>query len=55
MRAFIKTLFGDTWNIAGVALIVAIGAGLTELGHPGFAVFVMPAAGLCVVAWLACH
>jgi hypothetical protein len=55
VRAFIKTLFGDARNIAGVALIVAAAAGPTELGHPGFAVFVMPAAGLCVVAWLARH
>jgi hypothetical protein len=53
MKAFIKTLFGDIWNIAGVAVIVAVAAGLTGLGHPGWAVFAMPAASLCVVGWLA--
>lgn len=26
MKAFVKTLFGDTPNIAGVALIVAVAA-----------------------------
>ena len=26
MKAFVKTLFGDTLNIAGVALIVAVAA-----------------------------
>ena len=55
MKAFVKTLFGDTWNIAGVAVIVAVAAGLTGLGHPGWAVFAMPAAGLAVVGWLACR
>ncbi|MDR3531262.1 MAG: hypothetical protein P4L90_12010 [Rhodopila sp.] len=55
MKAFIKTLFGDASNIAGVALIVAVAAGLTGLGHPAWAVFAMPAAGLGVVAWLARH
>jgi hypothetical protein len=55
MTAFVKTLFGDTRNIAGVALIVAVAAGLTSLGHPAWAVFAMPAVGLGVVAWLAWH
>jgi hypothetical protein len=55
MSAFIKTLFGDLRNIAAVALVVAVGAGLTSLGHPAWAVFAMPAAALCVVAWLAHH
>ncbi len=55
MKAFIKTLFGDTWNIAGVALIVAVAAGLAGFGHAGWAVFAMPAVGLGVVAWLANH
>jgi hypothetical protein len=55
MRAFVQTLFGDTRNIAGVALIVAVAMGLTGLGHPGWAVFAMPIVGLGVVAWLAQH
>lgn len=55
MNAFIKTLFGDARNIAGVGLILAVAAGLTVIGHPGWAVFAMPVTGLAVVAWLACH
>jgi len=53
MKAFVKTLVGDTWNIAGVALIVAVAAGLTELGHADWAVVAMPVVGLGVVGWLA--
>jgi hypothetical protein len=55
MKGFIKTLFGDTWNIAGVSLIVAVAAGLTSLGHAGWAVFAVPITSLGVVAWLARH
>jgi hypothetical protein len=55
MRAFVKTLFGDIWNVAGVAIIVAVGAGLTGLGHPGWAVFAMPVTGLGVVGVLVRH
>jgi hypothetical protein len=55
MRAFVKTLFGDTRNIAGVAAIVAVAAGLTGLGHTDWAVFAMPAVALGVVGWLARH
>jgi hypothetical protein len=55
MKAFIKTLFGDGWNLAGVALIVAVAATLTAIGHPAWAVFAMPLVGLAVVAALARH
>jgi hypothetical protein len=55
MKAFVKTMFGDTWNLLGVALIVAVAAGFTSLGHASWAVFAMPAVGLAVVAWLARH
>jgi hypothetical protein len=55
MKAFAKTLFGDTWNILGVGLIVVVAAGLTRLGHASWAVFAVPAVGLAVVAWLARH
>ena len=55
MRAFFKTLFGDAANIAGAAVIVAVAAGLNRAGHPGWAVFAMPVAGLGVVGWLARH
>jgi len=53
MKALVKTLFGDTRNIAGVALVVLVAAGLAGLGRPDWAVFAMPAVGLGVVAWLA--
>ena len=55
MKAFIKTLFGDSRNIAGVALILLTALALTGLGHPNLAVIAMPAAALAVVAWLANH
>jgi hypothetical protein len=53
MKAFIKTLFGDIWNLAGVAVIVAVGAAFVAAGYGGWAVFAMPAAALAVVAALA--
>jgi hypothetical protein len=55
MKAFVKTLFGDAWNIAGVALVVAVAAGLTGVGRADWAVFAAPAAALGVVAFLAFH
>lgn len=55
MKAFAKTLFGDSRNLAGVALIVALAVVLTGFGHSGWAVFVIPATSLGVVAWLAHH
>jgi hypothetical protein len=55
MRAFIKTLFGDAWNIAGVALMIAVAGVLVALHRPDLAVFAMPATGLGVVAILARH
>ena len=53
MRAFVKTLFGDTWNIIGVVLMVTVAVVLTTLGHAALAVVAMPLAGLGVIAWLA--
>lgn len=55
MKAFLKTLFGDTWNLGGVALMVAVAAALTGAGRPGWAVFAMPICGLAVVALLTRH
>jgi hypothetical protein len=55
MKPFVKTLFGDARNIAGVALIVTIAAVLTGVGHARWAVFAMPVASLAVVATLARH
>jgi hypothetical protein len=53
MKALFKTLFGDTRNIVGVATIVVVAAGLTGLGHAGWAAYAMPVTGLAVVGWLA--
>ena len=33
MKAFSETLFGDAWNIASVAVIVAVAEGLMALHH----------------------
>jgi hypothetical protein len=55
MKAFTKTLFGDVWNLAGVAVVVAVAVGLTSAGHADWAAFAMPVVGLCVVGWLARH
>ncbi|MGD0103726.1 MAG: hypothetical protein ABSC06_06780 [Rhodopila sp.] len=55
MKAFVKTLFGDAWNVAGVALIAAVGVGLAEVGRADWAVFAMPVVALCVVGVLACR
>jgi hypothetical protein len=55
MKAFVKTLFGDKLNIAGVALIIAVATILTETGHADWAVFAMPVVGLAVIAALAYH
>ena len=53
MNAFIKTLFGDARNIAGVVLIVAVAMGMIGAGHSGWAVFAMPAVALGVVSAVA--
>jgi type IV secretory pathway VirB2 component (pilin) len=53
LKALVKTLFGDAGNIAAVAVVVAVGAAMTGIGHAGWAVFAMPAVCLAAVAWLA--
>jgi hypothetical protein len=55
MKAFTKTLFGDSRNLAGVAVMVVVAVGLTRVGHAGWAVYGMPVVGLAVTAWLARH
>ncbi|WP_428535086.1 hypothetical protein [Rhodopila sp.] len=55
MKAFAKTLFGDSRNLAGVGLIVAVAAVLTGLGLANWAVFAMPVTALTVAGWLADH
>ena len=53
MKALVKTLFGDARNVAAVAVVVAVGAGLTVTGHAAWAVAAMPVACLAAVGWLA--
>ncbi len=53
MRAFLKTLFGDARNVAVVALLVAVEAGLVRAGLGREAVFLVPLAVMAGVAWLA--
>ncbi len=53
MKAFFKTLFGDARNVAGVAVVVALAAALTRIGHGAWAVVAMPVACLAAVGWLA--
>jgi hypothetical protein len=53
VSALIKALFGDVRNAAGVAIVVAVAAALSETGHGAWAAFAMPIAALAVVGWLA--
>lgn len=55
MKAFVKTLVGDLRNVAVVAGILAIGAGLALAGHAAAAWLVMPVVAVGGVAWLARH
>jgi hypothetical protein len=55
MKAFAKTLFGDAYNVAAVACVVAVGALAAGVRHPEWAVFAMPLAALAAVAWLVRH
>lgn len=55
MKAFAKTLFGDAYNVAAVACVVAVGALAVGVGRPGWAALAMPAAALGGVAWLVRH
>lgn len=52
MKAFIKTLVGDTWNVAVVAAIMLAEAALLWAGHADAAAFVIPPLTLAGVAWL---
>jgi len=55
MKAFIKTLFGDAYNLAAVACVVAVAAAATGAGHPDWAVVATPIAAMGAVAWLVRH
>ena len=53
MKALIKTLFGDVWNLSTIALIVLAAVALIESGHADAAAFVIPPLTLAGVGWLA--
>ena len=53
MKAFCKTLFGDTRNVAVVAALVALEAALAYGGHGRDAAFILPPLVLLGVGWLA--
>ena len=55
MKAFGKTLFGDSYNLAAVSCVLAVGGLANGTGHPNWAVLAMPAAALGAVAWLVRH
>jgi hypothetical protein len=53
MKALMKTLIGDAWNVSVVSLVLAVAAALVFTGQGGAAAFVIPALTLGGVAWLA--
>ena len=53
MRAFCKTLFGDTWNVTAVGAVMAAEVALTGSGNGAVAVYLIPVFVLASVAWLA--
>jgi len=52
MRAFIKTLVGDVWNVSVVAIIMLAEVALLWAGRADAAAFVIPPITLAGVAWL---
>ena len=52
MRAFVKTLVGDAWNVSVVAAVMLAEATLVFGGHTDAAAFVIPPITLAGVAWL---
>ena len=55
MKALFKTLFGDSRNLAGVGLMIAVAAALTAAGQAAWAVFLVPIVGVGVIFALASH
>lgn len=55
MKAFMKTLFGDSRNVAVVAVILAVEIVLAQSGHAAAAAYLVPPLALAGVGWLAWH
>ena len=53
MKAFVKTLFGDSRNVAAVVVVLAVGAGLALAGQPRAAWLAAPVLTLAAAFWLA--
>jgi hypothetical protein len=53
MSAFVKTLFGDAWNLSVVAILLAVMAALSFTGRASAGAFVIPPLTLAGVALLA--
>jgi hypothetical protein len=53
MAPFFKTLFGDTRNIAVVAVLLALEATLIHIGHGREATILIPLVTMAAVTWLA--
>ena len=53
MKAFMKTLVGDSRNLTVVGCLVLAEVALVYAGHAGATAFVMPPLTLGGVAWLA--
>jgi hypothetical protein len=53
MRAFVKTLVGDVWNLSVVAVVILAEVFLLHAGETDISAFVIPPLTLAGVAWLA--
>lgn len=53
MKALIRTLIGDVWNVSVVAVIVLATLALIGMGGSAIAPFVIPPLSLAGIAWLA--
>ncbi len=53
MGPFLKTLFGDTRNVAVVAVLLAVEVLLIRTGHGREAAVLVPLATIAGVTWLA--
>ena len=53
MRAFVKTLFGDAWNLTAVGGVMAAEVAVTQSGNGAVAAYLIPVLVLASVAWLA--
>ena len=53
MKALMKTLIGDAWNVSVVGFVLAVAAALALTGLGEASAYVIPPLTLAGVAWLA--